>query len=212
MHDPALTVLDHPIVKDRLTVLRDRNTSCQNFRMALNEIARFLAVEATKNLPLTSKNIMTPITDMKAPVLDGAAPLIIPILRAGLGFSTAFNEIMPEADTGHVGLYRDEETKRPVQYLVKLPSDLNRPIFVVDPMLATGHSMIATVDVLVSAGAKPEDICCSVLLAAPEGIKAMRQAYPTMPVITAALDSHLNDKAYIVPGLGDAGDRYFGTI
>lgn len=212
MGDKNVTVVSHPLLQDRLTRLREKDASPQMFRHYLNECARILAVETTRFLPIQNRVITTPITDMDGTALAGAKPLIIPILRAGLALSQAFSELLPEADTGHIGLYRDEETKRPVQYLVKLPQQLKRPIFVVDPMLATGHSMIATIDVLVSAGADAADITACVLLAAPEGLAELRKAYPDMRVVTAAMDSHLNDHAYIVPGLGDAGDRYFGTV
>ena len=200
MSDPNLIIVDHPIVSDRLSRLRDKNASPQNFRCYLDECARILAVEATRFLTTQAKTITTPLTDMQGHVLARPTPLIVPILRAGLAFSNAFSEILPEADTGHVGLYRDEETKRPVQYLVKLPDQLDRPVFMVDPMLATGHSMIAAIDTLISAGAKAETMIACVLIAAPEGLAELRKAYPDLKVVTGAMDSHLNDHAYIVPG------------
>lgn len=212
MHDPNLIILDHPLVLDRMTRLRDKNATPEIFRAAVDECANIIAMEATRTLKTQPKNITTPLIDMEGQILSGPAPLIVPILRAGLALSNAFSKVLPEADTGHVGLYRDEETKRPVQYLVKLPKKLARPIFMVDPMLATGHSMVAAIDTVVSAGANPDDMVACVLIAAPEGVETMRKAYPTMPIITGAMDSHLNDHAYIVPGLGDAGDRYFGTV
>jgi len=201
----------HPIVFDRLTTIRDKNTNSQKFRQCLNEIALFLSMDATANLPICSKTIETPMAEMNGVVLDDVNPLIIPILRAGLALSDGLQTILPHADTGHIGLYRDHETHEPVEYLNKLPSDLNRPIFVVDPMLATGHSMIKTLDVMIDAGAKADDITIITLLCAPEGLVELRKTYPDVPLYTAAIDECLNENAYIIPGLGDAGDRYFGT-
>ena len=202
----------HPIVQDRLTKLRNKATRPKTFRDCLNDIALFLAMDATQNLPTYSKTIETPITEMEGILLTETNPLIVPILRAGLALSESLQRIIPNADTGHVGLARDHETHQPIEYLNKLPSDLNRSIFVTDPMLATGGSMIATLDILISVGATVENICIITLLCAPEGIEALRVKYPNIRLYTAAVDSHLNDDAYIVPGLGDAGDRYFGTL
>lgn len=202
----------HPIVLDRLTHLRDKNTDHQSFRQCLNDIALFLAMDATANLPVQSKPIETPITKMDGTALSGSDPLIVPILRAGLALSESLQSVLPKADTGHIGLFRDHETHEPVEYLCRLPENLDRPIFVVDPMLATGGSMVATLDILVESGAKVDDITVVTLVCAPEGISALRAKYPLMHLYTAAIDSHLNDDAYIVPGLGDAGDRYFGTV
>ena len=201
----------HPIVQDRLTKLRNKATRPKTFRQCLNDIALFLSMDATATLPTYQKTIETPMQETEGTLLSETNPLIVPILRAGLALSDSLQTIIPHADTGHIGLMRDHDTHQPVEYLNRLPSDLNRPIFVVDPMLATGGSMIATLDILVKNGANPEDIVIITLLCAPEGIEALRTNYPDIPVYTAAIDSHLNENAYIVPGLGDAGDRYFGT-
>ena len=202
----------HPIVQDRLTKLRNKATRPKTFRQCLNDIALFLAIDATANLPTYTKTIETPLEETEGVLLEEVNPLIVPILRAGLALSTSLESIIPNADTGHIGLYRDHETHEPHEYLNRLPQDLNRPIFIVDPMLATGGSMIATLDILVESGAKVKDMTIITLVCAPEGIEALHRHYPDIPVYTAAVDSHLNDNAYIVPGLGDAGDRYFGTV
>lgn len=202
----------HPIVQDRLTKLRNVATRPKRFRQCLNDIAIHLAIDATSTLPTYVKTIETPICETEGTLLTETNPLIVPILRAGLALSESLQSILPNADTGHVGLARDHDTHEPVEYLNKLPSDLNRPIFVVDPMLATGGSMIATLDILIGNGAKVDDIIIITLVCAPEGLENLRVKYPGIPVYTAAVDSHLNDDAYIVPGLGDAGDRYFGTV
>ncbi|PCI01653.1 MAG: uracil phosphoribosyltransferase [Alphaproteobacteria bacterium] len=202
----------HPIVQDRLTRLRDKGASPQEFRSYLNEIAMFLVIDATCNLPISPTIIETPVAQMEGAVLDDTSnPLIVPILRAGLAFSDTMSRILPHADTGHIGLCRDPETHEPVEYLVRLPKNLDRPIFVVDPMLATGGSMIGTLDILIARGVDMKNIKIITLVCAPEGIASLRVKYPTLDIYTAAVDSHLNDHAYIVPGLGDAGDRYFGT-
>lgn len=201
----------HPIVQDRLTKLRDKATPSSDFRKYLHEIALFLSVDATKNLELRQKDIETPLCRMTGQCLDGKRPLIIPILRAGLALSDPLLSIIPNADTGHIGLYRDHDTHEPVEYLNKLPSDLNRPIFVVDPMLATAGSMIKTLDILVDRNVDLSNITLITLVCAPEGIAKLHEKYVDIPIYTAAIDSHLNDNAYIVPGLGDAGDRFFGT-
>lgn len=201
----------HPIVQDHLTRLRDKNTSNSEFRQCLSAIAMFLAVDATSGMRTKSRVVETPIAKAEGVILAHTPPLIVPILRAGLALSEGMGRILPQADTGHIGLYRDEVTHEPVQYLVRLPKNLDRPIFVTDPMLATGHSMIKTLDILAEHGADMEQVVIVTLVCAPEGIAAMRVRYPAIPVYTAAIDSHLNDHAYIVPGLGDAGDRFFGT-
>ena len=201
----------HPIVQDRLTKLRNKATRPKTFRSCLNDIAMFLAMDATADLPTYKKTIETPITETEGTLLVETNPLIIPILRAGLALSESLQSILPNADTGHIGLARDHETHDPIQYLNRLPLNLDRPLFIVDPMLATGGSMIATLNILVEKGAKIDDMIIITLVCAPEGIKALRTTYPNIPLYTAAIDGHLNDDAYIVPGLGDAGDRYFGT-
>jgi len=201
----------HPIVQDRLTKLRNKATRPKTFRACLNDIALFLAVDATSNLPTYRKAIETPLEMTEGTLLTDVNPLIVSILRAGLALSESLQSILPNADTGHIGLARDHDTHQPVEYLNRLPSSLDRPIFVVDPMLATAGSMIATLDILTKQGAKVDDITLITLVCAPEGIEKLRTSYPDIPIYTAAVDSHLNENAYIVPGLGDAGDRYFGT-
>ena len=203
---------EHPIVQDRLTKLRNKATRPKTFRQCLNDIALFLSIDATKNLPIYQKTIETPLEETDGTLLEEVNPLIVPILRAGLALSDSMQTVIPNADTGHIGLYRDHDTHEPHEYLNRLPEDLDRPIFVVDPMLATGGSMIATLDILIESGAKASNITIVTLLCAPEGIEALRKGYPDIAVYTAAIDSHLNENAYIVPGLGDAGDRYFGTL
>lgn len=202
----------HPIVQDRLTKLRNKATRPKTFRQCLNEIAMFLGIDATAHLPTYTKTIETPLCETEGTLLEELNPLIVPILRAGLALSDSLQTILPQADIGHIGLYRDHETHEPHEYLNRLPEDLDRPIFVVDPMLATAGSMLATLDILTESGANIDNIVIITLVCAPEGIEALRAIYPHVPVYTAAVDSHLNENAYIVPGLGDAGDRYFGTI
>jgi len=206
-----LYVSDHPLVLHKLSLLREVGCPKVMFNMLLKEIGMLMGYELTVSLPLTTREIETPITAMEAPTLAGRKPVIVPILRAGLGMVEGLETIMPAARVGHVGLYRDEETKQPVEYLVKLPDMTGRPVFLVDPMLATGGSAKYAIDVLVKHGVKPEDIRFMVLVAAPEGVRMLQDAYPQIPVYTAALDEKLNENAYIVPGLGDAGDRLFGT-
>ncbi len=200
----------HPIVQDRLTRIRDKNTSDMDFRRYLSEIAVFLCADATQHMPTKPTTVQTPLTSYDGVMVEGT-PLIVPILRAGLALSEGMGRLLPHADTGHIGLARDEETHQPIEYLVRLPKKMDRPIFVVDPMLATGGSMIATLDVLIREGATVDDIVIVTLLCAPEGIKVLQDKYPTIPVYTAAIDDYLNENAFIVPGLGDAGDRFFGT-
>lgn len=205
-----LTVVTHPLVQHKLTIMRDKNTSTAGFRRLLREISLLLAYEVTRGLELTTTTIETPMEPMEAPTLDGKKLALISILRAGNGLLDGILELIPAARVGFVGLYRDPETLQPVQYYCKLPDALNeRVCIVVDPMLATGNSSAAAVDLLKQSGAKNIIFLC--LLAAPEGVARMKEAHPDVPVVTAALDSHLNDHGYIVPGLGDAGDRMFGT-
>ncbi len=207
-----LVIVDHPIVQDRLSKMRDENTPSAQFKSLLNEITLLMAYEVTKTLSLEHKKIKTPITEMDAPFLKKKEPVIIPILRAGLGMSEGLNQVLPNASFGHIGVYRDEETKRPVDYLVKLPPDITeREIIVVDPMLATGHSMEFALDELIEKGVSKNQIKVMVLVAVPEGMDVLNKKYSEIPVYTAALDEKLNEKAYIVPGLGDAGDRIFAT-
>ncbi|WP_299784760.1 uracil phosphoribosyltransferase [uncultured Marivita sp.] len=205
-----LTIVDHPLVQHKLSLMREKDTSTKSFRQLLREISHLLAYEVTRNLPLTTKRIETPLCEMDAPVIDGKKLALISILRAGNGLLDGILELIPAARVGFVGLYRDEETLKPVQYYFKVPTQLEeRVTIVVDPMLATGNSSAAAIDLVKDAGAKNIIFLC--LLAAPEGVARMKEAHPDVPIVTASLDSHLNELGYIVPGLGDAGDRMFGT-
>ena len=205
-----LTVVNHPLVQHKLTIMRDKNTSTAGFRRPLREISLLLAYEVTRELDMTTTRIETPIEPMDAPTLDGKKLALISILRAGNGLLDGILELIPAARVGFVGLYRDPETLLPVQYYCKVPDMLDqRMVIAVDPMLATGNSSVAAIDLLKASGAKNIRFLC--LLAAPEGIARMKAAHPDVPIVTAAVDSHLNDHGYIVPGLGDAGDRMFGT-
>lgn len=210
MSDPHLTHVTHPLVQHKLTLMRQRDTSTAVFRQLLREISQLLAYEVTRGLPMTTKHIETPVSGMEAPVLDGKKLALVSILRAGNGLLDGVLELIPSARVGFVGLYRDEETLQPVQYYFKVPTELqDRLVIAVDPMLATGNSSVAAIDLLKKAGATNIRFLC--LLAAPEGIARMKEAHPDVPIVTAAIDSHLNEHGYIVPGLGDAGDRMFGT-
>lgn len=205
-----LTVVNHPLVQHKLTIMRDKNTSTAGFRRLLKEISLLLAYEVTRELDMTTTRIETPLQPMDAPTLDGKKLALISILRAGNGLLDGILELIPAARVGFVGLYRDPETLQPVQYYCKVPDRLDERIcIVVDPMLATGNSSAAAIDLLKQSGAKNIRFLC--LLAAPEGVQRMKEAHPDVPIVTASLDSHLNDHGYIVPGLGDAGDRMFGT-
>ena len=205
-----LTVVDPPLVQHKLTIMRDVNTSTASFRQLLREISQLLAYEITRDMPMTTQRIDTPLEPMDAPVLEGKKLALISILRAGNGLLDGVLELIPSARVGFVGLYRDEKTLQPVQYYFKVPENLeDRLVIAVDPMLATGNSSAAAIDLLKNAGATNIRFLC--LLAAPEGVARMKEAHPDVPIVTASLDSHLNDKGYIVPGLGDAGDRMFGT-
>jgi len=205
-----LTVVTHPLVQHKLTLMRDRETSTAGFRRLLREISLLLAYEVTRDLPLAARTIETPLTEMEAPVLRGKKLALISILRAGNGLLDGVLELIPSARVGFIGLYRDEATLQPVQYYDKVPGDLDERVTIaLDPMLATGNSSAAAVSLLRSKGAGDIRFLC--LLAAPEGVARMRDAHPDVPIVTAALDQRLNDRGYIVPGLGDAGDRMFGT-
>lgn len=205
-----LTVVDHPLIQHKLTLMREVDTSTAVFRQCLREISQLLAYEITRNLAMTTKTIQTPLCEMEAPVLDGKKLALVSILRAGNGLLDGMLDLVPSARVGFVGLYRDEETLKPVEYYFKVPEALeDRLVIAVDPMLATGNSSAAAIDRLKQAGAKNIRFMC--LLAAPEGVARMKEAHPDVPIVTAALDSHLNELGYIVPGLGDAGDRMFGT-
>ena len=204
------TVVDHPLVQHKLTLMRQVDTPTAEFRRLLREIAALLAYEVTRELPLRTEAITTPLKETDAPKLAGKKPALISILRAGNGLLDGVLELIPSARVGFVGLYRDEETLQPVQYYFKVPEALDqRTAIAVDPMLATGNSSAAAIDLLKEAGAKNIRFLC--LLAAPEGVARMKEAHPDVPIVTAAIDSHLNENGYIVPGLGDAGDRLYGT-
>lgn len=207
----SLHIVDHPLIQHKLTLMRSVSCNKVLFSRLLREISLLMGYELTKSLPMTTKEIETPVAPMASPVIKGKKPVIVPILRAGLGMSEGLEELMPAARIGHIGLYRDEETKRPVEYLVKLPDPKGRIFILVDPMLATGYSAKYAMDVLVKNGVDPDRIRFMALVAAPEGVQVLQEGYPQVPIYVAALDSHLNEKSYIVPGLGDAGDRIFGT-
>jgi uracil phosphoribosyltransferase len=207
---PHLTVVTHPLVQHKLTLMREKDTSTASFRRLLREISHLLAYEVTRELPMTTRRIETPLCEMDAPTIEGKKLALISILRAGNGLLDGILDLVPAARVGFIGLYRDPETLQPVQYYCKVPSELeDRVTIVVDPMLATGNSSVAAIDLLKEKGARHIRFLC--LLAAPEGIRRMEEAHPDVPIVTAAVDSHLNDHGYIVPGLGDAGDRMFGT-
>ena len=206
----TLVVVDHPLVLHKLSLMRDKTTPSAVFRQLLREISLLLAYEVTRDLPMTTQKIETPLTEMDAPILKGKKLVIVSILRAGNGLLEGMLDLLPSARIGHIGLYRDPVTLKPVEYYFKVPSDIGeRPVIVVDPMLATGNSTSYAIARLKEAGAKDVRLVC--LLAAPEGVRRVAEEHPDVPIYTAAVDSHLNDHGYIVPGLGDAGDRMFGT-
>ena len=209
---PALIVVDHPLIRHKLTQMRDRATPTPVFRTLMREVGGLLALEATRHLPVETVEVETPLVRTEGTRLS-RPPLVVPILRAGLGLADGLLALLPEADVGHLGMYRDEETVLPIEYLIRLPAHLeDRGIIVVDPMLATGHSAAHALKVLVDRGAKPESMVLMVLVAAPEGVAEIHRHYPGVKIVTAALDQRLNEKSFIVPGLGDAGDRTFGTL
>lgn len=204
-------ILDHPLIQHKLTIIRDKETGTKTFREVVNEIARLMAYEASRQMPLEDIEIETPLAKTTQKRLAGKKVVIVPILRAGLGMVDGMLDLIPAAKVGHMGVYRDEETKKPVEYFCKMPQDIaSRQLLVVDPMLATGGSAIATIEALKSRGGR--DIKLVVLVAAPEGIKELQAEHPEVDIFTAAVDDKLNDNAYIEPGLGDAGDRLFGTL
>jgi uracil phosphoribosyltransferase len=206
----GVTVVDHPLVQHKLTLMRDKKRSTKGFRQLLNEIGMLLAYEVTRDLPLETVDIETPLGPMNAPQIAGKKLVLAPILRAGVGFLDGMLSLVPSARVAHIGLYRDPETLVAVEYYFKAPSDLaDRLVLVLDPMLATANSAVAAIDRLKERGAKDLRFVC--LLAAPEGVEKLRGAHPDVPIWTAAIDDHLNDHGYIVPGLGDAGDRMYGT-
>ncbi len=205
-----VTVVDHPLVQHKLSLMRRKETPTAMFRQLIREVTMLLGYEVTRDLPMGKERIETPITEMDAPVLTGKKVVFISILRAGNGLLEGMLDLIPSARVGHVGLYRDPDTLVAVEYYFKVPEELEeRPVIVVDPMLATANSAIAAVQRVKEAGARNIKMLC--LLAAPEGIKAFQEAHPDVPIITAAIDDHLNEHGYIVPGLGDAGDRIYGT-
>ena len=206
----SVHVMDHPLVAHKMTILRDKNTSVKDFRELVSEIGMLITYEATHDLPLTTRTIETPICKTEAPTLAGKKFAVVPILRAGLGLVDGVLRMVPSARVGHIGMFRDEETLEPHVYFCKMPKDVEeRDILIVDPMLATGGSAVAAVDEMKKRGCK--HIKLMVLLAAPEGIQRMQETHPDVDIFCGALDDHLNEKGYIVPGLGDAGDRIFGT-
>ena len=203
-------VLDHPLIQHKLAILRNVNTGVKEFRELISEIAGLMCYEATRNLPTEEVEVQTPVAVAKCRMLAGKKLAIIPILRAGLGMVDSMVDMIPSAKIGHIGLYRDPETHKPVEYYCKLPEDVgNRQVFVVDPMLATGGSAVAAIDFLKKHGCK--QIIMMNVIGCPEGIKAVQEAHPDVEMYLAAVDERLNEHAYIIPGLGDAGDRIFGT-
>jgi uracil phosphoribosyltransferase len=208
---PNLFILDHPLIQHKLSHMREKDTSTRTFRELLREITLLMGYEITRDLPLTTRQIETPLQSMEAPVIAGKKLAVVPVLRAGIGMSDGLLDLIPAARVGHIGVYRDPVSLQPVEYLVRLPDLQERTFILCDPMLATGNSAVHAVNVLTSRGVRPDQIIFLALVAAPEGVTVFQQAHPQVKVYTAALDSHLNEHAYIVPGLGDAGDRIFGT-
>ncbi|MBP0725051.1 uracil phosphoribosyltransferase [Bacillus sp. RG28] len=203
-------VFDHPLIQHKVTLIRKKSTGTKEFRALVDEVAGLMAFEITRDLPLEEIEIETPVAKAKANVISGKKLGIVPILRAGLGMVDGFLKLVPAAKVGHVGLYRDPETLKPVEYYVKLPTDVTeRDFIVIDPMLATGGSAVEAINSLKNRGAKHIKFMC--LIAAPEGVKVLQDAHPDVDIYIAALDEKLNDHGYIIPGLGDAGDRLFGT-
>lgn len=205
----ALKIIDHPLVQHKLSIMRNKETSTLEFRKLLKEIAMFMGYEITRDFPLTYEEIETPLMKMNAPKLAGKKVVIAPILRAGLGMVEGLTELMPSARIGHIGMYRDEETCEPVFYYYKMPADKDRLVIVTDPMLATGGSAIDAINRLKEDGYTSIRLMC--LVASPQGVEAVTKAHPDVDIYLAALDECLNERKYILPGLGDAGDRIFGT-
>ncbi len=203
-------VVNHPLIKEKMTHLRDQKTQPRNFRRLLDEIAQLLLFEVTRDLPLRETKVTTPLAETIGYELDVSGITVVPILRAGLGFLDAVLDLIPEARVGHIGLTRDEETLEPIKYYCKIPKDKDAEIILIDPMLATGGSAAAALSMLKEDGYKHFRFMC--LVAAPEGVELVNREHPDVPIYTAALDDHLNEHGYIVPGLGDAGDRVFGTV
>ncbi len=206
-----LHILDHPLILHKLSLMRDQTTPTKDFRQLLKEIALLMGYEVTRDLPVRREPIETPVARTQGDFIAGRKVAIVPILRAGLGMADGLMELMPSARVGHIGVYRDPETLQAVEYLVKLPEVEGRSFILVDPMLATGNSAVHAINVLNKKGVEDRDIRFLALVAAPEGVRVVQEAHPDVPVYVAALDEKLNEHAYIVPGLGDAGDRLFGT-
>ena len=203
-------VLDHPLIQHKLSILRSKDTGVKEFRELVSEIAGLMCYEATRNLPLIDVDVETPVATARCKKLAGKKLAIVPVLRAGLGMVDSMGDLIPSAKIGHIGLYRDPETHKPVEYYCKLPDDIaNRQVFVVDPMLATGGSAVAAIDFLKKHGCK--NIIMMNIIGCPEGVEAVQKAHPDVEIYLAAVDEKLNEHAYIIPGLGDAGDRIFGT-
>ncbi|WP_426116041.1 uracil phosphoribosyltransferase [Massilia sp. PWRC2] len=208
---PNLFILNHPLIQHKLSHMRERDTSTRTFRELLKEITLLMGYEITRDLPLTTRSIETPLVTIDAPVIAGKKLAIVPILRAGIGMSDGLLELVPSARVGHIGVFRDPVTHLPVEYMVRLPDTADRIFILCDPMVATGNSAVHAVDVLKKRGVGDEQIIFLALVAAPEGVQVFQNAHPGVKLYVASLDSHLNDHDYIVPGLGDAGDRIFGT-
>lgn len=207
----SFQVIDHPLIQHKLTIIRDKRTGTKYFREVVNEIARLLAYEVSREMPLEDVEIETPLVKSVQKQLAGKKVVIVPILRAGLGMVDGILDLIPAAKVGHVGMYRDHKTMEPVEYFIKMPSDLSeRELLVVDPMLATGGSAVAAIEAVKKRGAKNIKFVC--LVAAPEGVKVLQEAHPDVDIYTASLDERLDENGYILPGLGDAGDRLFGTL
>jgi uracil phosphoribosyltransferase len=208
---PNLYILNHPLIQHKLSHMRASDTSTRTFRELLREITLLMGYEITRDLPLTTRTIETPLVTMDAPVIAGKKLSIVPILRAGIGMSDGLLELVPSARVGHIGVFRDPETHKPVEYLVRLPDVTDRTFILCDPMVATGNSAVHAVDVLKKRGVSDAQIIFLALVAAPEGVQVFKDAHPNVKMFVASLDSHLNEHDYIIPGLGDAGDRIFGT-
>lgn len=208
--DPLVHVIDHPLVQHKLTLMRRKDASTSSFRTLLNELSMLMAYEVTRDMPTHEVEIETPLEKMRARMIDGKKLVLVSILRAGTGILDGMLTVVPGARVGHIGLYRDPQTKQAIEYYFKMPQDMQeRDVIVVDPMLATGNSAIAAIERVKATHPKSIKFLC--LLTCPEGIKALRQAHPDVPIFTAAIDRQLNSHSYILPGLGDAGDRIFGT-
>jgi len=208
---PNLFILDHPLIQHKLSYMRDKDTSTRTFRQLLRELTLLMGYEVTRDLPMTTKRMDTPMQTIDAPVIAGRKLAVVPVLRAGIGMSDGLLDLVPSARVGHIGVYRDHETHQPVEYLVRLPDVQERTFILCDPMLATGNSAVHAVDVMRKRGVPEDRIVFLALVAAPEGVSVFQASHPNVKVYVASLDSHLNEDAYIIPGLGDAGDRLFGT-